>query len=230
MARPGRVEQADRREQRRDNAQVAASWYDRHVFPYVMDFLCGMEPIRLQREKVVPLARGRVLEVGVGTGRNFRPYDTARIKSVVGVDPAVQMHRLARRRMREAGLSVELVGLPAEGIPFEAESFDSVLVTYTLCSIPDPLAALREMRRVLKAGAPLIFCEHGLAPEASVRRWQHRLTPLWSKLGGGCHLNRDVGALLEAAGLRAQMQTGYVPGPRPLTFQYWGTAVRDTTA
>ena len=201
-------------------------WYDRHVLPYVLDLACGLKPVRQQREKVVPLARGRVLEIGIGTGLNLAYYDKAKVQKIVGLDPALEMHRLARKRMKKAGLAVELSGLSAEKIPFESGAFDTVLVTYTLCSIPDPVAALKEMRRMLAPGAKLIFCEHGLAPDASVRRWQDRLTPLWSKLGGGCHLNRDIPALLRQGGLHsADIQTMYLPGPRPLTFNYWGTAI-----
>jgi SAM-dependent methyltransferase len=207
-------------------ASLRPSWYERYLLPYVIDLACGVNPVRQQRQKVVPLARGRVLEVGIGTGLNLEHYDRANIREIVGLDPALEMHRLARKRMKKAGLEVQLVGLSAERIPFDDGGFDTVLVTYTLCSIPDPVSALREMRRMLKPGAKLIFCEHGLAPDASVRRWQDRLTPVWSKLGGGCHLNRDIPALLKDAGLRsADMQSMYLRGPRPLTYNYWGTAV-----
>jgi ubiquinone/menaquinone biosynthesis C-methylase UbiE len=205
---------------------MSASWYDRHLLPYVLDIACGLKPVRQQREKVVPLARGRVLEIGIGTGLNLAHYDKAKVQKIVGLDPALEMHRLARKRMEKAGLAVELSGLSAEKIPFESGAFDTVLVTYTLCSIPDPVSALKEMRRMLAPGAKLIFCEHGLAPDASVRKWQDRLNPIWSKLGGGCRLNRDVPAMLKEAGLHsADIQTMYLPGPRPLTFNYWGTAV-----
>ena len=206
-------------------AKIGANWYERHVLPYLTDLACGVKPIRRQRRKVVPLARGRVLEIGIGTGLNLEHYDKARVDKIVGVDPALEMHRLARKRIAKAALPVELVGLSAEKIPFEAGTFDTVVVTYSLCTIPDPLAALGEMRRVLKPGGRLIFCEHGLAPDPSVRRWQERLTPLWSKVAGGCHLNRDIPALLKEAGFRStDMETMYLPGPRPLTYNYWGTA------
>ena len=209
-----------------NNPSMRPSWYDRHVLPYVLDIACGMKPVRQQREKVVPLARGRVLEIGIGTGLNLAHYDRTKVQRIVGLDPALEMHRLARKRMKKAGLTVELSGLSAEKIPFDSGAFDTVLVTYTLCSIPDPVAALKEMRRMLAPDARLVFCEHGLALDASVRRWQDRLTPLWSKLGGGCHLNRDIPGLLKEAGLRSDdIQTTYLQGPRPLTFKYWGTAV-----
>lgn len=152
-------------------------------------------------------------------------YDRQRVTSLVGLDPALQMHPLAKKRIDDAGFNVELVGLSAETIPLPDASFDSVVATYTLCSIHDPIAALKEMRRMLAPGGRFIFCEHGRAPDANVRRWQDRLTPIWSCLGGGCHLNRDIPALLSQAGLVCNdLQTLYLPGPRPLTFNYWGTA------
>jgi ubiquinone/menaquinone biosynthesis C-methylase UbiE len=201
------------------------NWYERHVLPYLIDLACGIRPVRRQRRKVVPLASGRVLEIGIGTGLNLEHYDKSRLEQLVGIDPGVDMHRLARKRMARAGLDVEIVPLSAERLPFDDASFDTVLVTYTLCTIPDPVAALREMRRVLRPGGRLLFCEHGRAPDESVRRWQDRLTPLWSRLAGGCHLNRDIPALLRAAGLRSDdTETLYLPGPRPLTFNYWGSA------
>ena len=201
------------------------TWYERHVLPYMIDFACGLKPIRRQRENIVPLASGEVLEIGIGTGLNLRHYDKAKVQRLVGLDPALEMHRLATKRMREAGLAVELIGLPAERIPYDDGSFDTVVLTYTLCSIPHPVAALKEMRRVLKPGARLLFCEHGLAPEDAVRRWQRRLNPLWGKIGGGCQLDRDIPALLKAGGFRpTDLQAAYLPGPRPLAYNYWGTA------
>jgi ubiquinone/menaquinone biosynthesis C-methylase UbiE len=206
----------------------ARGWYERHLLPYLIDFACGIKPVTRQRGKVVPRAQGRVLEIGIGTGLNLEHYDPSRVQKLVGLDPSPEMHRLARKRMARAGLDVELVTLSAEQIPFEAGSFDTVLVTYSLCTIPDPVAALREMRRVLKPDGRLIFCEHGKAPDESVRRWQDRLTPAWSRLAGGCHLNRDIPALLEQGGFRCDdLETMYLPGPRPLTFNYWGTARAD---
>jgi len=185
--------------------------------------------VRRQRAKVVPLARGRVLEIGIGTGLNMRHYDKSRIESLTGLDPALEMHGLAQKRSRRAGLEVELVGLSAERIPRADASFDTVIVTYTLCTIPDPLAALKEMRRVLVPGGQLIFCEHGRAPDASVRRWQERITPWWKKIAGGCHLDRDIAALLHEAGFTCpDLKTMYLPGPRPLTFNYWGIAFAST--
>ena len=204
---------------------MSNSWYDRHILPLALDFACGLPMVGRQRQLVVPLAQGRVLEVGIGTGLNMRYYDKSRITKIVGLDPALELHPLARERIAQAGLEVELLGLSAESIPLPDASFDTVLITYTLCTIPDPLAALREMRRVLAPGGQLLYCEHGRAPDASVQRWQERLQPLWGKLAGGCHLGRDIPALLQAAGFQLpDLHTGYLPGPRPMTFHYWGVA------
>jgi ubiquinone/menaquinone biosynthesis C-methylase UbiE len=200
------------------------SWYDRVVLPHLLDLACGVKPIARQREKLIPLAQGRVLEVGIGTGLNMPFYDPTRVTSIVGVDPALAMHRLARRRIERAGLQVELVGLSAQSLPLPDRSFDSVVCTYTLCTIPDPLAALAEMRRVLMPGGRLLFSEHGLAPDESVRRWQARLQPLWGRFSGGCRLSQDVPALLKAAGFDPVVQSRYLPGPRFLSFHYWGQA------
>ncbi len=202
------------------------NWYDRHVLPYMLDFACGMKPISQQREKVVPMAEGRVLEVGIGTGLNLRYYDKSKVSKIVGLDPAMQMHRLALKRSKRAGMNVELVGLSAEKIPLADASFDSIVITYTLCTIPDPVAALKEMRRVLAPGGRLLFCEHGRAPDESVRRWQRRLQPLWGKIAGGCQLGRDIPQLLREAGFRYEhMQSMYIPGPRPFAYNYWGEAI-----
>ena len=155
------------------------SFYERYCLPLVLDFACGLKPIRKQREKVLPLARGDVLEVGIGTGRNLPHYDAANIRKIWGLDPATEMHRKTRKRLAGTGLDVELLPLSAETIPGEDARFDTVVLTYTLCSIPDPVAALKEMKRVLKPGGKLIFAEHGLAPDVGVARWQRRLTPAW---------------------------------------------------
>ena len=199
--------------------------YDRYLLPTLIDVLCGIKPVQRQRAKIVPRAQGRVLEIGIGTGRNLPFYDKSRLQQLYGLDPAAQMHPKARQRMLDAGLEVELLELPAEKIPMADASFDTVITTFTLCTIPDAVAALREMRRVLKPGGRLLFCEHGTAPDASVRRWQDRLTPLWKPLAGGCHLNRDIPALLREGGFRiVDMEQLYLPGPRPLTYNYWGSA------
>lgn len=204
---------------------MSEGFYDRHILPYLIDFSCGRKDIRRERDKVVPRAEGRVLEVGIGTGLNLAHYDKSRVERVVGVDPAETMHRLAQKRAARAGIAVELVCLSAERLPLADASFDSVLVTYSLCTIPDPVAALREMRRVLKPGGHLLFCEHGRSPDEGVRRWQERLQPVWGPLAGGCHLGRDIPAILREGGFESRdLGTGYIRGPRFLTYHYWGSA------
>jgi len=202
------------------------NFYERNIVPRLVDLLCGVKAIRMQRAKIVPLAAGRVLEPGLGTGRNLAFYQAEQIEYICGVDPAVELNSLSKRRIKASGLPVELLPLSAETLPAEDDSFDNIVLTYTLCSIPEPIQALREMRRVLKPGGQLLFCEHGAAPDLGVRRWQDRLTPTWRKIAGNCHMNREIKNLLEAAGFQIQtLETGYIPGPRILTYNYWGIAV-----
>ncbi len=204
---------------------MSRSWYERVVLPHLLELACGVKPIRRQRQKIVPLARGEVLEIGIGTGLNLPFYDRSRVKSIVGVDPALAMHPLALRRVEQAGLAVRMVGLSAEALPLPDRSFDTIVCTYTLCTIPAPDSALAEMHRVLAPGGKLLFSEHGRAPDESVRRWQQRLQPLWGPLAGGCQLGRDIPALLRAAGFQLDVQSMYLPGPRFASYHYWGEAV-----
>jgi ubiquinone/menaquinone biosynthesis C-methylase UbiE len=204
-----------------------SNWYDQHILPWLIDIACGLPTVQSRRRALVPQARGRVLEIGMGTGRNLPFYQRSQITQLVGVDPALQMHRLARRRSQRAGLEVALVGLSAERLPLPDESFDTVVCTYTLCSIPDPAAALHEVRRVLKPGGQFLFCEHGRSPDPATARWQQRIEPLWKPLAGGCHLTRNVPLLLRDAGLQANVEQGYIGGPKVLTYHYWGQASKN---
>ncbi|MFZ9298407.1 MAG: class I SAM-dependent methyltransferase [Hylemonella sp.] len=204
---------------------MASSWYDRHVFPRLMDFACGLPLVSRQRELVVPRASGRVLEIGIGTGLNLPFYDKSRVTQIVGLEPAQHLHRLAQERIAQSGMVVELVPISAQKIDLPDRSFDTVLTTYTLCSIPEPQAAMREIRRILKPDGQLLYCEHGQAPDASVRVWQDRLQPLWGPMAGGCHLGRDMEALIREAGFSlTEPHHDYLPGPRFLSFHYWGQA------
>lgn len=199
--------------------------YSRYVLPHLLDYAMRDKPIMRQRAKVVPLARGRVLEVGIGSGLNLSFYDPGKVEKVFGLDPSPELQVKARKRAAEAGVDVDWLALSSERIPLPDDSVDSIVITYTMCTIPDVHTALLEMRRVLKPGAKMLFSEHGTAPDESVRRWQDRLNPLWGKISGGCNINRDVPKMLESAGLVVEeIQTMYLPGPRPLTFNYWGSA------
>ena len=199
--------------------------YDRHILPHLIDFACGMGAVMKARSQLVPQARGRVLEIGIGSGLNLSFYDPQRVEVVVGVDPSAAMQRLARERAARCQVPVEMIALELGQIQAADASFDDIVCTFTLCTIPDAIAALREMRRVLKPGGRLLFCEHGLAPDLPVVRWQKRLTPLWKPLAGGCHLDRDIPALIEAGGFHIrQLDSGYLKGPRPMTHVYRGWA------
>jgi ubiquinone/menaquinone biosynthesis C-methylase UbiE len=199
--------------------------YRRYILPRVIHLACGTEPAMRQRAKVIPSARRRVLEVGIGSGLNLGFYDPAKVESVHGLDPAPEMLRMAEEAAAGTAVDVELVPGGGEEIPFDDRIFDTVVMTYTLCTIADPVRAVREIARVLAPGGRLLFCEHGLAPDESVRRWQRRANPLWRRIGGGCNLDRDIPSLLREGGLQvASLDTMYLPGWRAATFNYWGEA------
>lgn len=200
--------------------------YQRYLLPRLANLTCGLKPMMKQREKVVPLAEGTVLEIGIGSGLNLPFYDSGKVRQVWGLDPSREMWALAKKNVANAvGFEVELIEGTAEEIPLDTGSADTVMVTYTLCTIPQVLIALKEMGRVLKRGGSLVFCEHGRAPDEGVRRWQDRLNPTWKRIGGGCNLNRPIAALLREAGFKIQgMNTMYLPGWKPASFNYWGRA------
>lgn len=201
--------------------------YSRYILPRALDATMRVRPIMRQRAKVVPLAHGRVLEVGIGSGLNLSFYDKSKVEKVLGLDPSPELCVMAKARAAEAGVDVDWLTLSSERIPLPDNSVDSIVITYTMCTIPDVQAALLEMHRVLKPEASLFFSEHGVSPDASVRKWQDRLNPLWGLFSGGCNINRNVPKLLEDAGLAVrELDTIYLPGPRPFTFNYWGRAAK----
>ena len=183
---------------------------NRHLVPY--------------RRRVLAGAQGEVLEIGIGSGLNL-PFYGPHVRGIHGLEPSPQLVRLAERAAGRSNRLVSLIEGSAEAIPFDDKSLDTIVTTWTLCSIPHADRALAQMRRVLKPGGRLLFVEHGLGPEEAVRKWQHRLTPVWSKVSGGCHLNRPIQALIEHAGFDvARLETGYMKGPKPMAFIYEGDA------
>ena len=200
-------------------------FYDNRILPHVINLAMRNRELLPYRERVLSFARGRVLEIGIGSGLNLPFYGT-QAEEIIGLDPVARLITMAQGSTERSKTPVTFITGSAEAIPIDEHSIDTVVTTWTLCSIPNVVGALREMRRVLRPGGQLLFVEHGLAPEDSVRKWQNRLTPVWKRIAGGCHLNRPIGDLIESAGFGiARLETGYMKGPRPMTFLYEGCAV-----
>lgn len=204
-----------------------ASFYERRILPKLLTCACSSPPMMKQRAKVVPRAEGRVLELGIGMGLNLAYYDADKVTSVSGVDPAAELRAIAEAAPRDPRLSVKVEEGTAEALPFEDKSFDCIVCTFTLCSVQAPAQALSEARRVLKPGGRLLFCEHGLAPDAGVQKWQRRIEPIWKRLAGGCHLTRPVASGVAAAGFKLDdVETMYLPkAPRFAGWMEWGSAL-----
>ncbi len=201
------------------------SWYDDKILPHLINVACSSGPAEKQREKIVPRASGDVLEVGFGSGLNLPHYDPHKVRHVWGLEPSAGMRKKAVESIAGSALEIELIALPGEEIPLEDNSVDTVLVTFTLCTIPDLASALDGMRRVLKPGGQLLFCEHGRAPDANVVKWQNRLNPVWKTFSGGCNMNRDIPGVLAAAGFEIQDDNRmYIPGLKSLSYNFWGAA------
>jgi ubiquinone/menaquinone biosynthesis C-methylase UbiE len=199
-------------------------FYQRRVVPCLTHLSMSQSQLLPFRQHVVGAAEGRVLEIGVGSGLNFPLYGPA-VGAVIGLEPSAELLRMAGPRARTAPVPVTLLDASAEAIPLESGSIDTVVTTWTLCTIPNASLALAEMRRVLRPNGALLFVEHGRAPEAGVARWQDRIDPFWSYLAGGCHLNRKMDDLVTAAGFRIEtLQNARLPGPRTHTYLYEGRA------
>jgi ubiquinone/menaquinone biosynthesis C-methylase UbiE len=201
------------------------SLYAKYVLPRLIDLAMRNKDTTRLRAESVPHARGRVLEIGLGSGLNLRFYP-AEVERVYGVDPSAELQRMAAKRAGSAPVQVAFIRQSAEDpLPLDNSSIDTVVMTWTLCSIPNPAAALQQMKRALKPNGELIFVEHGRSADDNVTAWQDRLTPVWKRIGGGCHLNRKIDALIEDAGFRiSNLKTFYLPGPRPMTYTYQGIA------
>lgn len=199
-------------------------FYDKYILPRLTHMAMRQEQLTPYRRRTVSEAEGRVLEIGVGSGLNLPLYSDKVIR-VIGLDPSAELLRIAADAAGGAQPYVELIEGLAETVPLEDASVDSVIVTWSLCSVTDPTKVLGEVRRVLKPNGRLHFAEHGRAPEDNVRRWQDRITPIWRRCAGNCHLNRPVTLLIEECGFRMErLDTGYATGPRPMTFMYEGVA------
>lgn len=200
-------------------------FYAKHILPCCLDKACSIGPIEKQRAKIVPQAKGRVLEIGIGSGLNLPHYDPAKVQKVTGVDPDEHIWKRSQMRRDAVQFPVERIGLSGEDIPIKTDSMDTVVVTYSLCTIPDPVKALQEMRRVLKSDGDILFCEHGRAADANIVKWQKRIDPIWSKIAGGCHSGRDIPKLIRQAGLETtELHQQYIPGLKVLSYNYWGRA------
>ncbi len=204
--------------------------YDDKILPHILNLACSTGEVMQARQQVVPLARGRVLDVGMGSGLNLALYDAQKVEWVWGLEPSAAMRHKARNNVERSPVPVKWLDLPGEQIPLDDESVDTVVLTFTLCTIPDWSLALRQMYRVLKPGGHLLFCEHGRAPDPGVRVWQDRLTPAWTKLAGGCHLNRPITDYIEQAGFRiTQVERQYLAKtPRLLGYVSHGQAEKPS--
>ena len=203
------------------------SLYDKYVLPKFLNCACGSNPVARQRQKVVPLVEGKVLEIGIGSGLNLPFYDKSKIDELWGLDPSEELSDMAKKVADSENIEVNFISSGAEEIPLPDKYFDSVLITYTMCTIPEVARANREIKRVLKTGGKLIFCEHGEAPDENIRKWQKRINPFWRKLAGGCNIDRKIPSLIQNSGFEiVELEEMYLPKtPKIVGYNYWGYAV-----
>ena len=203
-------------------------FYDKYILPKVLHWTCKQNPNMRQREKIVPAAFGNVLEVGIGSGLNVSFYDKDKVKSLTGIDPSEEMWNENNIDNQNLSFDFKFIKAFAENIPVDKDSFDSVVVTYALCTIPDLEKAFEELRRVIKPNGKLFFCEHGKAPDKAVEKWQNFMNPMWKKFGGGCNLNRDIPEIITSNGFKIKhLKSMYIPGLKFESYNYWGTAIVD---
>lgn len=199
--------------------------YDKYILPKVIDWACKQKPSMRQREKVIPLATGNVLEIGIGSGLNLPFYNAPNIQHLTAIDPSRELWDKNIIDTNKLDFEFDFFEAIAENIPADNNYFDSVVTTYTMCTIPDTNKAFKEIRRVLKPGGQLIFCEHGKAPDKAVQKWQNFINPVWKKFGGGCNLNRDIPIIIRNNGFKiSKIETMYIPGWKPASFNFWDTA------
>ena len=201
-----------------------ANWWERHIVPHLIRNCCGQPQIMKARSHVVPLATGAVFELGCGGGINLPFYDATKVTSLSGVDPNAALLHDTQRLVSDSGFPADIREGVGEDIPFASASFDTVVTTFTLCSVDDPARVLGEIKRILKPGGMALFLEHGRAPDEGVRKWQRRIEPVWKHIGGGCHLTRPISAAYESAGFATErLGQRYMPKtPRPMGWIEWG--------
>ena len=200
--------------------------YENYVLPKMLDCCCSTKPISYQRKKIVPEASGTILEIGIGSGLNIPYYQKSRINKVIGLEPSEQLCKMAKKTADDNNFSIDFLVNGAEEIELPSNSIDTILLTYTLCSIPEPYIALKEIMRVMKSDGRILFCEHGIAPDEVVQKWQNRINPLWGKLFGGCNINRDIPNILKNGGFKINsLDKMYLPStPKIVGYNYWGEA------
>ena len=205
---------------------MIGSIYNKYVVPKLLDVCCSTKPIKYQRNKIVPYAKGEVLEIGIGSGLNLPYYNKSLVKKVHGLDPSEELNEIALKNASEINLDINFIISGAEEIKLPSKSIDTVLITYTLCTIPEFKAALKEIKRVLKDDGIMLFCEHGLAPDKNISKWQNRINPLWGKLFGGCNINRNIPHIIQESGLNIKkLEQMYLPStPKIVAYNYWGVA------
>ena len=203
-------------------------FYETKVVPKLLTILCNTKPNHYQRQKIVPLATGDVVEIGVGPGLNLQYYNTTNVNKVIGIDPSDELNKIAKKNANKVNLDIEFNLSSAESIDLPTSSVDSVVCTFSLCSIPDPKKALNEIYRILKPGGKYFFCEHGISPDFFTKVFQNVTNIFYPKLSGGCHANRDIPKLITDSGLKIdEKDTMYLPGSvKFLGFNYWGVAIR----
>ena len=201
--------------------------YEKYLLPKLLDTCCSTKPINYQRKKIVPHAEGTILEIGIGSGLNIPFYEKSKVNKIYGLDPSLELCEMAKKTAIKSELDIDFLINGAEEIKLISNSVDTVLLTYTLCTIPNPFDALREIKRVMKLDGKILFCEHGIAPDKTIIKWQTRINPLWGKLFGGCNINRDIPNILLEGGFKINnLEQMYLPStPKIVGYNYWGNAV-----
>ena len=204
------------------------SFYEKYILPKFLNCTCGSKPIKLQREKIVPLAYGKVLEIGIGSGLNIPFYNKTAIEEFHAVEPSQELIKLAKKVADEANFKIKFHLCSAEDIPLKKDYFDTVIITYTMCTIPKVIEANKEILRVLKPEGKLLFCEHGLSPDIKIANRQSKLNYIWGKIAGGCNLNRNIPELIESSGFKInELEEMYLPGtPKFAGYNYWGSVTK----